>query len=100
MGAMQRAIDQLVAQGALKKGTSLKDYKPAETKKLQDSMPMAIVGSLNPGLKVSGSGPEKQIQAKAPTTKTTRRSTIMTSPQGLQADADIKRKKLYLGSET
>jgi len=103
MGAMQRAVDQLIAQGALKKGTSLKDYTPAETKKLQDNMPMAFVGSLNPGLKVeSGSSPEQQIQAKSKTSKskTSRRSTMLTGPQGLKdTDLKVKRKRL-LGTES
>lgn len=87
---MQKAIDQLVAQGALKKVTKPSDFMGAikDPKKIPDFAGPAV---MTPGL---------TSKAKAPTTKTTRRSTIMTSPQGLQADADIKRKKLYLGSET
>lgn len=88
MGAMQKAIDQLVAQGALKKVTKPSDFMGAikDPKKIPDFAGPAV---MTPGL-----------TSKAKPTKTTRRSTIMTSAQGLQADADIKRKKLYLGSET
>lgn len=95
---MQKAIDQLVAQGALTKGTSTKDVKISDPQKMKDNMPMAIVAGLNPGLKVeSGSNPEQQIQAK---TKTSRRTTMLTGPQGLKdTDLKLKRKRL-LGTET
>jgi len=108
MGAMQRAVDQLIAQGALKPGTSLKDYTPAETKKLQDNMPMAFVRGLNtldPDLKVTGTvggpSPAQQIQSKSKTkSKTSRRSTMLTGPQGLRdTDLKVKRKRL-LGTES
>ncbi len=95
---MQKAIDQLVAMGALSKGTGTKDLKISDPQKMKDNMPTALVAGLNPGLKVqSGSSPEQQIQARS---KTSRRATMLTGPQGLKdTDLKLKRKRL-LGTET
>lgn len=89
---MQKAIDQLVGMGALKKVTKASDFAGA----IKD--PKKIPDFAGPALKVeSGSSPEQQIQSKS---KTSRRATMLTGPRGLKdTDLKVKRKKL-LGTES
>jgi len=94
---MQRILDQMIEMGAIKKVGDINKF--TDPKKAAKDLPTAMLRSLNPPKTIvqPGSNPEQQIQAKA---KTSRRTTMLTGPQGLtDTDLKLKRKRL-LGTET
>jgi len=93
----QRILDQMIEMGAIKKVGDKNTFP--DPKKAAKDLPTAMLRSLNPPKTIvqPGSNPEQQIQAKA---KTSRRTTMLTGPQGLKdTDLKVKRKRL-LGTET
>jgi len=93
---MQRILDQMIEMGAIKKVGDMN--KITDPKKASKDLPTAMLRSLNPPKTVeAGSSPEQQIQSKS---KTSRRATMLTGPQGLKdTDLKVKRKRL-LGTES